>query len=52
MIDPDGTYSGGTIKRNIRVNIKTNADGIVTSVTVRAQKNGQDIPELKVTVKK
>ena len=52
MIDPDGTYSGGTIKRNIRVNIKTNAEGIVTSVTVRAQKNGQDIPELKVTVKK
>lgn len=51
MIDPDGTYSGGTIKRNIRVNIKTNADGVVTSVTVRAQKNGQDIPELKVTVK-
>ena len=52
MIDPDGTYSGGTIKRNIRVNIKTNAEGIVTSVTVRAQKNGQDIPELKVNVKK
>ena len=48
MIDPDGTYSGGTIKRNIRIQFTTK-NGVVTSVTVKAQRNGQDVPELTVT---
>ena len=53
MIDPDGSTTGNTVKRNIRVSFMLNSDGTeVVGVKVRAQRNGEDIDALKVTVEK
>ena len=53
MIDPDGTTSGNTVKRNIRVSFMLNSSGTeVIGVQVKAQRNGEDIDALKVTVEK
>lgn len=53
MIDPDGSTTGNTVKRNIRVSFMLNSDGTeVIGVKVRAQRNGEDIDALKVTVEK
>lgn len=51
MIDPDGSTTGNTVKRNIRVSFKLDSSGTkVLGVKIRAQRNGEDIEELKVTV--
>ena len=50
MIDPDGTPTGGTVKRNIRINMKSSDGVTIDTITVRAQRNGMDIPELKITL--
>lgn len=51
MIDPDMSLSGGTLKRNIRVNYELDSNGIVVAVRVRAQRNGEDIDSLIVEVR-
>ena len=53
MIDPDGSTTGNTVKRNIRVSFMLNSAGTeVVGVKIRAQRNGEDIEALKVTVEK
>ena len=49
MIDPDGSTTGNTVKRNIRISFKLSSDGTeVVGVQVKAQRNGEDIEALKV----
>lgn len=51
MIDPDASTTGNTVKRNIRVSFKLDSSGTeVVGVKIRAQRNGEDIDALKVTV--
>ena len=51
MIDPDGSTTGNTVKRNIRISFKLNSEGTeVIGVQVKAQRNGENIDALKVQV--
>ena len=51
MIDPDGSSTGNTVKRNIRISFKLNKSGTeVIGVKVKAQRNGEDIAALQVIV--
>lgn len=52
MIDPDSSLSGGTLKRNIRVNFEVDSEGNIVKVLVRAQRNGEDIDSLQVVVER
>ena len=50
MIDPDGTTTGGTVKRNIRISVKLDSTGTkIVGINVKAQRNGEDISSLQVT---
>lgn len=50
MIDPDGTTTGGTVKRNIRISFMLDSTGTkIAGVQVKAQRNGEDISSLQVT---
>lgn len=53
MIDPDGSTTGNTVKRNIRISFMLNNEGTeVIGVRVKAQRNGEDIEKLQVQVQK
>ena len=53
MIDPDGSTTGNTVKRNIRISFKLNSAGTeVIGVQVKAQRNGENIEALYVNKEK
>ena len=50
MIDPDGTTTGGTVKRNVRISFMLDSTGTkIAGVQVKAQRNGEDISRLQVS---
>ena len=53
MIDPDGSTTGNTVKRNIRISFMLNSAGTeVIGVQVKAQRNGENIEALYVNKEK